>query len=111
MFARGKANAKLTQDFVAYLDDDEKRRPVPPDVVANDEVLLAQATIRRAVAGGPAKRQALCADVAAKLARDSEYASARVVLVMRGTYDAVEYLSGRNKTGSERTFARCAVTR
>jgi len=111
MFARGKKKPTLTQDFAVAFDAKGNRKAIPPELVANAEVLLAQATIRRAVRGGPDARRRFCVEIAERLAGESAYDAWREVRVMRGTYDAVKYLTGEDKSGKEKLWARCLIPR
>jgi hypothetical protein len=109
MFARGRVDATLVADYAVAVFPDE-RRSIPPEVVANAEVLQAQATIRQAVRRGRAARQALCQEIVARVAADDRFAGATHVEIVRGRYDALAYFAG-DRGRREHRWARCPVSR
>lgn len=111
MFARGRKTPTLIADYMVALDAAGERTSIPPELVANAEVLQAQATIRQAIRRGKAGRAALCREVAARVAGDSSFSSAVEVEMIGGRYDAMAYLSGANRGGSEHVWVSCPVPR
>lgn len=110
MFARRVPTATLTQHFVIAIGQGF-RRSISPDLIGTEEVLQAQATIRRAVHGGRRAVRKLCQEVAARIAGDESFAAATAVRVVKGRYHAVNYLTGRDKTGVETTIYNCRIER
>jgi hypothetical protein len=84
-----------------------------PALLGTDEVMQAVATVRRAVAAGPAGAERLCARVAAAVARSGAPADAAVarVEVRSDTFDAVAYFAGDRRPRDGRVHAACAVPR
>lgn len=111
MFARGRTTATLVADYMAAVDAGGERTSIPPELVANAEVLQAQATIRQTIRRGKAARAALCREVAARVAGEPDFASAVEVEMVGGRYDALEYLSGDKHQDREHVWVRCPVPR
>jgi hypothetical protein len=109
MFARRQPSPTLVQLFL-IAEGDDFRRSISPELVGSDEVLQAQATIRNAVRRGPRARSALCDEVAARVAREPSMDRARAVRLVKGRYNAIEVLSGR-ETGVERVLLSCGIPR
>jgi len=93
MFGRGLASAHTTVHHMIAFDAAGGRRVVPPTLVANDEVLQAEATLHRAARG---KQQSLelCRQVAARLADDPAWADIVRVELRSERYDAIAYFEG-----------------
>ena len=83
--------------------------PVPPTFVANDEVMLAAMTIRRAVAQGFPGMDRLCRDVAANI-RKSDIKRWSHLLVIETAFDPVQYVrDGKLPVGAQRELYRCPI--
>jgi hypothetical protein len=108
MFAFKRTGARVAMDYVIATGPDGARRHVPPELVANHEVMQALMTIRRAVQSGRA--MTLCTEVAARVARDGRFDRMSTIQVVFGDHRGVDYLV-RNIHGTERTHARCAIPR
>lgn len=109
MFARRVADPVLVQHFAIGAGADF-RKSIGPELIGSEEVLQAQATIRKAVRGGRRALTALCQRLARKIAGDPAYAAARWVRVMKGRYNAVAYLTGRDP-GVETIVHQCRIER
>lgn len=83
--------------------------PVPPELVANAEVLQALVTIRDAVRAGPRQAMQLCETIADRLERTRALAAAREVRLVTQRIDAVAYVAGERRTQAGRVHARCPV--
>lgn len=79
--------------------------PVPPEAVANDEVIQAFETVRQAIRDGPAALDALCRHVATKLGSGP----ATEVRIVTETFDAVAYFEGQKAPLSRTVHTTCAV--
>jgi hypothetical protein len=108
MFAYRRPEARVTLHYVIAVGEGGARRHVPPDLVANAEVMQAMMTVRRAVDRG--QTQQLCAEVAARVARHRDFDRMDTVQVVFGDHRAVAYLL-RGVHGPERLLARCAIPR
>lgn len=108
MFAFERPGARVAIDYVVATSADGARRHVPPDLVANHEVMQALMTIRRAVRSG--KASTLCAEVAARAARDRRFAAMDTILVVFGDHRGIDFLV-HGRRGPERTHARCPIPR
>lgn len=86
---------------------------LPPRFVANEEVMQAAATIRRAMSAGPAALSQLCSEVSERVGRadDPELGLATQVEIYSRRFHAVKYFSGDTSPEHEETLARCQVAR
>lgn len=108
MFAFKRPGARVAMDYVIAVGPDDARIHVPPELVANHEVMQALMTIRRAVQSG--KASTLCAEVASRAARDRRFDAMDTIQVVFGDHKGVDYLVHR-KRGPERIHARCPIPR
>src|SRR5687767_13883903 len=108
MFAYKRPGARVAMDYVVATGPDNARRHVPPELVANHEVMQALMTIRRAVSSGRAPT--LCAEVAARAARDRRFDAMDTIHVAFGDHRGVDYLV-HGRRGPERTHAHCPIPR
>lgn len=110
MFAHGRRSAVLSAVYAVATDAGGERHYLPPDLVANREVLQARAVLDRAARGGKSGAMTLCRELAGRIAAQpgGPFAGAVAVSIMRGRHDAAVYFdSGR--LGSEKELARCPV--
>lgn len=94
MFAHGRDTAVTVVHHLVGFTADGTRRPVPPALVANDEVLQADATLRRAVRGGKKASVALCRTVAARVADDPAWSDVVRLDLLSEKFDAITYFAG-----------------
>ena len=109
MFARPRGKPWLS--IVEGLDARGAAVRLSPELVANDEVMQAAATVRRAVQGGPVALARLCGEVAARVASDGEYAAVREVRVVAARFDPLRYFSEGPEPEARTEHHRCAVPR
>lgn len=108
MFAVKRTGARLSLEYLVATGPGDRRRHVPPRLIANAEVMQAIVTVHAAVARGDSK--GLCARVAARVARDRGFDGLDTLLVVTGQHAAVDYLV-RGVHGTERTLATCPIVR
>lgn len=108
MFAHKRPRARVNLHYVIAVGPGGARRHVPPELIANAEVMQAMMTVRRAIERGQADH--LCREVAARVGRDRGFAALDTVQVVFGDHLAVPYLT-RGVHGPERSLARCAIPR
>ncbi len=108
MFALRRKNARVVISYVIATGPEERRRHVPPHLVAGPEVMQAMMTVQRAVGRGHAG--VLCKEVAARLATRRGYDAFTEVQVVTGDHRAVEYLT-RGVRGKETLKAACPIAR
>ena len=109
MFSRKLPTATFSSQYTVAVDGDGGRHHLPPEMIANEEVLQASVVLRRAVhtrRAGP-----LCREVARRVAASSRFRQATVVKIVTGRHDAVAYLRGSDRVGDEKVHARCAIRR
>lgn len=112
MFAHGRADALTNVDQLLAVSRGKSRRPIPPRLVANDEVLQAAATLRSAIRRGRKASLDLCRQVARRLADDPDWADVASLEFVSVQFDALRYFAGdRAPEGKPRVRARCKVPR
>ena len=112
MFAHNRTSAVLSAIYAVATDGDGERHYVPPELVANREVLQARAVLDRAARGGKKGAMLLCREVAGRIAGQSDgpLSGAVTVSIIRGRHDAGVYFD-TGALGKETVLARCAVER
>ncbi len=111
MFAFGRPSALTDVHHLVAFDAAGVSRPVPPKLVANDEVLQAEVTLHRAVRGGRKTSAALCKRVAARLADDPAWSDVVRLELLSDRYDALVYFAGDTTPIRTKRRARCKVPR
>ncbi len=112
MFAHGRPTAETLVHHLLAVTADGARRPVPPRLVANDEVLQAAETLRKAIRGGKRPSAALCRSVAARLADDPAWSDVVRLELVSERFDAIAYFAGDTAPiAAPRVRARCKVKR
>ena len=109
MFAVGRAHAITDVHHLLALDAAGDPRPIPPRLIANDEVLQADVSLRRAVRGGRSTRNALCRRVAMRISGDPAWRDVVRLELRSDRYDALRYFAGDTAPLKSRLQARCAV--
>jgi len=100
----------LTMSYALGVTATGARRTLSPELAGTGEVLQAYALFERAVQGPREGLQRLCGQIAARVARDSDYRDVVAVRIVTGTHDAIEYLA-HGQVGTERERLRCLVLR
>jgi hypothetical protein len=108
MFAFKRPGARVAMDYVIATGPNGARRHVPPELVANHEVMQSLMTIRRAVSSGRAA--ILCAEVAERAARDRRFDAMDTIAVVFGDHKGVDYLV-KHVHGPEKPHATCPIPR
>lgn len=106
MFAVRRKDARLRMAYVVATGPDDRRRHVPPELVASPEVMQTIIAVQRAVGRGEAP--VLCRQVAARLAGRGSYRGFDAVEIIDGDHRAIAYLL-HGQRGRERTIARCPI--
>jgi len=110
MFATNKDPKTTISQAVAIAPD--QLTVLGPRFVGTDEVLQARTTIVRAVRGKAGEAQALCAEIATRVAGKSDLAAATHVEIRTVTHDSLVYFGqGDEKPLALTTHARCPVKR
>jgi len=111
MFSRNRVRHVDVAHVVA-IDHLGHATPVPPRLVANDEVMQAAMTVRRALRSGPGSALSLCQAIARRMAEhDPERASAVVRLEVRTSrFDAIDYFSTSTKPLETAVGATCELS-
>jgi hypothetical protein len=89
MFARPRRMPLLY--FAEGTNQSGQRQRLPPELVANSEVMQAAATVRRAVQAGPEARAALCAEIARRARAEEAHSALFEVRLISARFDPVGY--------------------
>lgn len=103
MFAADRGREAAVVTAVGVDRDDAVERLDPETIADSDEVMLAAATVRRAVAAGTDAR--LCVEIAERLSGGG----VRAVEIRTETYDAVAYFDGDTEPLTATVHERCEV--
>jgi hypothetical protein len=89
MFARARDKPWL--NFVEGVDQAAQPVRLTPELIASGEVMQAAATVRRAVEAGPGAMDALCVNIAARVAQAADLQTVRQVRIVAASFDPVRY--------------------
>ncbi len=109
MFARKKGHP-LVHRIVGITAKGERLR-VPPEMIANDEVMQAYRTVRAAVKKGKKGTALLCSDTAKRISETGSMKSVIRLEVRSDRYDAVRYFTHDPVPIRSRIHSVCKVTR
>lgn len=109
MFSEPRDRAAVVGVIGVTVDD--TRRGLPPDVVANGEFMQAAGTVGQAIRRGPAALNALCAEVAARVARDPRLTDVDKVAIVTYWYQPVAYFTEDPEPVLWKPHAGCRVHR
>jgi hypothetical protein len=101
----GKQPREATITHAIGIDTDGSRAVLPPRVVANDEVIQAFETLRKAARSTAASAD-LCGYVAQRAPRD-----VIAVEIISDRFDAIAYFEGDRVPRSSTVHARCETAR
>jgi hypothetical protein len=105
----GRQSSRAKISHAVGLTEQGERVILPPEAVANDEVIQAYETVRQAISQGGDSTAALCDDAAGWAA---DHKSGVVsVIVVTDAFDAVEYFNGEREPSSSSVHAECGVAR
>lgn len=113
MFSRGRKSPRARIRHVVAIDAEGRGVVVPPRLVANEEVMQAVMTVKRAIRQGRAAQ--FCAEVAARVRmRVAADGGLEGILPVRlevrtDVHDAVAYFEGQTKPTESRVHATCPV--
>ncbi|MCA9636356.1 MAG: hypothetical protein KC420_10055, partial [Myxococcales bacterium] len=108
MFARDRPQVAVVHHVVAVADDG-RHRPIPPPLIANDEVLQAAATIGTAI--HRRRSPQLCRQVAERVAADPRWQDFTWLEVATDRYDVLDYFSTSTRPLERDIHARCRIRR
>jgi hypothetical protein len=89
----------------------ERSAPLPPDVVASGEVLQARVVVVKSLRSGRRGAEALCTEVAARVAREPDLDWVERVEVRRDRFVVAGYFSSARQPTQTNMHARCKVAR
>jgi hypothetical protein len=106
MFARPIEKSQLL--FFESVDERRRVRAVPPELVANDEVMQSAKRIRRAARAGPEALKQLCREVA-KRVRKQRRPKLIELRIVEARFDPVAYFSEDAKPEERSVLTACQV--
>jgi hypothetical protein len=109
MFARKKGHPLVHR--VVGLDSAGRRLRVPPQLIANDEVMQAARTVYHAVRKGRRATARLCAETADRLSQWDDLREVVRLEVISERFDAVRYFTEDAPPQRVWRHARCTVPR
>lgn len=89
----------------------KERVPLPPDVVANGEIMQASGTVAHAIVRGPKALNALCKEVAERVATDPRLTAVDRVGIYTLWYEPVAYFTEAAEPVRRQPRAGCRVRR
>jgi len=113
MFAKARPNPRITLTNASGVREDGSRVVLAPEVSSgNAEVLQSMMTIVNAVRGGPARLDAFCDEVAARVAAAGRrYEDVDQVEIATAQWDSVAYFERGPEPERRRVHGRCEVPR
>jgi hypothetical protein len=109
MFARPRRMPLLY--FAEGTTDQGDPVRLPPELVANEEVMQAAASVRRAVVAGPEAQAALCREIARRAAASSEHRALVEVSLVSARFEPVRYFRDGPEPRERTVHERCRVGR
>lgn len=109
MFARPRGKPLL--NFIEGVDARGEPVRLPPELVANQEVMQAAATVRRAVQAGARGMLRLCERVAERVAVDERFHAVVEVRIVAARFDPVRYFTVSAEPESRNVRVSCSVER
>ena len=111
MFSDDK-DAKTTITQAVGLRADRSELILGPKALGTDEVLQAKETLARVPRSPRKAQQDFCRELAAKLAREEDFASVTEIEIRTVTYETLAYFADPNAPPMRKSVhARCGVTR
>jgi hypothetical protein len=107
MFAAPRPS-RLAMSYAVGVARDGRPRTLSPEHLGTGEVMQAFAMLQRGIDGSAGGRAALCAAIAARVARDAAYRDVVAIRLVSATHDAVAYLAD-GTVGAQAERARCDV--
>lgn len=107
MFARPRGQPVL--HFMEGLDASGHALRLEPALIANQEVMQAAATVRRAVGSGERGMRGLCERVAKRVSTSTRCMGVMQVRIVTARFDPLRYFSANRQPESRAERLRCAV--
>jgi hypothetical protein len=109
MFARVVEKRVIV--FADGVTSDTESKRLGPELVANDEPMQAQRTLRLASTSGRKALRTLCGRIAERVAQKGELAAVSRVRIVQGIFDPVKYFDGDAGPESREVLSECKVRR
>ena len=97
--------------FVEGVDKRRRRTRLPPELVANAEVMQAASRVRRAVNAGPEAMVRFCNEVASRVAASKEQRRIVELAIVGARYDPIAYFTVGPDPVERTVQHTCKVTR
>lgn len=108
MFAR-----KMSKRVIVFAEGVGSAEPtrLGPELVANDEPMQAQRTLRKAASAGAPALRALCARIAERVAASDRLAAIRRVRIVQASFDPIRYFQDDAAPEQREVLSHCRVRR
>ena len=108
MFAR-----TMTKRVIVFAEGVGSQGPtrLGPELVANDEPMQAQRTLRKAADSGAPALRLLCGRIAERVARSEELAPIQRVRIVRALFDPLRYFEVGTEPEQLEVLSQCRVRR
>jgi hypothetical protein len=107
MFARARRMPVLY--FSEGIDANGARRRLPPELLANQEVMQATVRVKSAVALGPDTSRALCREIAGRAREHDEYSDLTEIALVSASFEPVTYFTRSPEPHQRTVHERCAL--
>lgn len=97
--------------FAEGIMADGRRVRLPPDLVANAEVMQAVASVKRAVLGGEESSEQLCSAAAQRVSASPDHAGVVRVELVGASFDPIGYFVNGEEPRERTVHHACAVRR
>jgi hypothetical protein len=105
MFARTLDKPQVS--FVERVDDDQHVERVDPEFIGSDEVMQSYRTLKRAVKQGRKASEALCRQIARRVARHEGGKRDIALRIVRARFDPVAYFVSNAPPEDREVIASC----
>jgi hypothetical protein len=107
MFARPLGKPRIL--FLESVDERRRIRAVPPELVANDEVMQSAKRIRRAAREGPEALKRLCQEVAKSVGKQRRRPKLIELRIVEARFDPIAYFSNGAQPDERSVLMTCKV--
>jgi alkylhydroperoxidase/carboxymuconolactone decarboxylase family protein YurZ len=107
MFSRARDNPTLY--FAEGLDAEGRSVRLVSALIASQEVMQTAATVRRAIQAGPGATEALCSEIARRLAQSADHRHVLHVRLLSARFDPIVYFTKGRIPEALVEHGRCPV--
>ncbi|MEE9385868.1 MAG: hypothetical protein V3V08_20855 [Nannocystaceae bacterium] len=111
MFTWNRTHATVHAAVGSPHDAYRKAHRLEPRFIANDEVMLAAATVRRAIRRRGDAPRVLCEEIARRVAVSGSLEHLRWIALVSDTFNPLDYIERGSQASRRRVSARCRIPR